>query len=161
MAQKSELITVFRSAETDAKTDAAEVQERLSQAGIQSVVVDDDTPGVVEGSWEVRVAPEDRERAEAIASAAPPEPEDEVEVSDAALGHDLDFVPLFRSQKHDAEMEAISIQSVLEANGIPCMLVGSSSFPSLPFEVRVPKTRLEEAKNLLAEIEQSAAESSE
>ena len=130
MAQKSELITVFRSAETDAKTDATEMQERLSQAGIQSVLVDDDTPGVIEGSWEVRVAPEDRTRAEAIASAPLPEPEDESEVSDEALSHDLDFVTLFRSQKHDAEMEATAIHSLLEANDIPSVVVGSSAFPS-------------------------------
>ena len=125
------------------------------------IVLGDDTPGVIEGSWEVRVAPADRERAEAIAAAPPPEPEDESEVSDRALTHDLDFVPVFRNQTHDAEMEAISIQSLLEANGIPCVLVGSSSFPSLPFEVRVPKSRLEEAKSLLEEIKQSAADSAE
>jgi tryptophan synthase alpha subunit len=100
----------------------------------------------------------DRERAEAIAAAPQPEPEDEVDVSDAALSHDLDFVPVFTRQTPDAEMEAISIQSLLEANGIPSVVVGSSQIPSLPFEVRVPKTRLEEAKSLLEEIKQSAAD---
>jgi Putative prokaryotic signal transducing protein len=161
MSHKSDFITVFRSAETDAETDAAEMRERLSQAGIQSVVLGDDTPGVIEGSWEVRVAPADRERAEAIVAAPSPEPEDESDVSERALTHDLDFVPVFRNQTPDAEMEAISIQSLLEANGIPCVLIGSAQFPSLPFEVRVPKSRLEEAKSLLEEIKQSAADSAE
>jgi len=158
MSQKSELITVFRSAETDAEADAGEVRDRLAQAGIQAIMVGDETPGVIEGTWEVRVAPVDRERAEAIAAAPQPEPEDEVDVSDAALSHDLDFVPVFTRQTPDAEMEAISIQSLLEANGIPSVVVGSSQIPSLPFEVRVPKTRLEEAKSLLEEIKQSAAD---
>src|SRR5436190_17660072 len=82
MPQKSEFVTVFRSAETEAEADAAEVRERLAQAGIQAILVGDDAPGVVEGTWEVRVDPADRERAEAIASAPQPEPEDESEVSD-------------------------------------------------------------------------------
>jgi len=35
-------------------------------------------------------------------------------------------------------MEATQIRSVLDASGIPCVVIGSSQIPSLPFEVRVP-----------------------
>ena len=112
---------------------------------------------VVEGTWEVRVPPSDQARAEAILAAPVPAPEDEEEVSEEGLSHDLDFVSIFSAQGIEAEMEAISIQSVLEANGIPCTVVGSAQIPSLPFEVRVPKSRLEEAMSLLEEVRQAGA----
>ena len=116
------------------------------------MLVDDDTPGVVEGAWEVRVAAADCERAEALLAAPAAPEEDEDEVTEEGQSHDLDFVAIFRAQGIEAEMEAISIQSVLEANGIPCTVVGSAQIPSLPFEVRVPKSRLEEATSLLEEV---------
>jgi len=81
--------------------------------------------------------------------APPPAPEDEDEVPAGGLSHDLDFVAVFRGQGAEAEMEAISIRSLLEANGIASVVIGSSQIPSLPFEVRVPKSRLEEAQSLL------------
>ncbi len=137
------------------------MKERLAAAGIESLVLDDDAPGVVDGSWEVRVAPADRERAEAIASAPPSPEEDEDEVTEEGQSHDLDFVAIFSAQGIEAEMEAISIQSVLEANGIPCTVVGSSQIPSLPFEVRVPKSRFEEASSLLEEARQAGAADAE
>ena len=119
MPDNTDLITVFRSADELAKDEATDVQDRLAEAGIGSVLVGDDVPGVIEGTWEVRVAPADQARAERIASAPRPEPEDESEVPEAGLSHDLDFVSIFSNQGIEAEMEAISIRSVLEANGIP------------------------------------------
>jgi hypothetical protein len=99
----------------------------------------------------------DQARAEAILAAPVPDPENEEEVSEEGLSHDLDFVSIFSAQGIEAEMEAISIQSVLEANDIPCTVVGSAQIPSLPFEVRVPKSRLEEAMSLLEEVRQAGA----
>lgn len=64
---------------------------------------------------------------------------------------DFDLVTVFSSDEHDAEMEALAVQSVLEAGGIPAVIVGSSVLPSLPFEVRVPSSRLEEAQKLIAD----------
>jgi hypothetical protein len=155
MPEQDEWITVYRSADTTAEQDAADVRERLAEAGIESVVVDDETPGVVDGSYEVRVAPADRERAEAIASMPPPPEEDEEDVSEEGQSHDLDFVSIFSSQGIEAEMEAISIQSVLQANDIPSTVVGSQQIPSLPFEVRVPKLRRDEALRVLEEARQT------
>ena len=40
--------------------------------------------------------------------------------------HTLDMVTLFSSSNHDAEMEANAIHGVLEANGIPSIVVGAS-----------------------------------
>jgi len=155
MPDQNAFITVFRSADSSAERDASDTRARLAEAGIDAIVVWDDAPGVVEGSWEVRVPEADRGRAEGIV-AVPPQPgEEEEEVTQQGQSHDLDFVAIFRSQGIEAEMEAISIQSVLEANGIPCTVVGSAQIPSLPFEVRVPKSRLEEASSLLEEVRET------
>ena len=158
MPDKAEFITVLRSADTTAEEDATNARERLAQEGIEAIVLDDDAPGVVEGTWEVRVARADQARAEAVLAAPPPEREDEADVSEEGLSEDLDFVSIFSAQGIEAEMEAISIQSVLEANGIPCIVVGSAQIPSLPFEVRVPKSRFQEASSLLEEVRQAGAE---
>src|ERR1035438_8513940 len=67
--------------------------------------------------------------------------------------HEMDMVTLFRSSNHDAEMEAMQIHGMLESNGIPSVLVGASTIPSLEFEVQVPKENLEEAQRILAEAQ--------
>ena len=66
---------------------------------------------------------------------------------------DFDLVTVFSSDEHNAEMQAQAVQSVLEAGGISAVIVGSSVLPSLPFEVRVPSSRLEEAQTIIAESE--------
>lgn len=159
MTDDSDFITVFRSGDPSAKHDAEAARDRLSAAGIRSIVLGDDAPGVVEGSWEVRAPAADVARAEAILDTPDPElpEEDEVQVDQASRSHDLDFVTLFKSQARDTEMEAISLQSILEAADIPVQVIGSAQFPSLPLEVRVPRTRLEEAMTLMAEARQSGA----
>ena len=79
----------------------------------------------------------------------PQEPEPESESVDPS--HDLDVVTLFSSSNHDAEMEAMAIHSILQANGIPSMLVGASTIPVLEFQVQVPKADLEAAQRVLEE----------
>ena len=61
------------------------------------------------------------------------------------------MVPFFSSSNHDAEMEALSIHSVLEANGIPSILIGPGSLPSLEFQVQVSEERLADAVQAVAE----------
>ena len=161
MPDQPKLVTVFRSADHSAQDEAVEIHGRLAAKGIKAVVLGDDAPGVVEGTWEVRVPEADAARAEAIAGAPLPEPEDESEVDEEGLSHDLDFVPVYTGQGAEAEMEAISIRAVLEANGVPCVVIGSQQIPSLPFEVRVPKSRLEEARALLEEAQSGTATESE
>jgi hypothetical protein len=67
--------------------------------------------------------------------------------------HEMDMVTLFSSSNHDAEMEAMAIHGILESNGIPSILVGTSTLPVLAFEVQVPKENLEEAERILAEAQ--------
>ena len=69
--------------------------------------------------------------------------------------HDLDMVTLFSSLNHDAEMEANAIHSVLEANGIPSIVVGTPQIPAFEFQVQVPRERLEEAERVLAEAQEA------
>lgn len=67
--------------------------------------------------------------------------------------HQMDMVTLFSSANHDAEMEAMQIHGVMEANGISSIVVGTSTIPSLEFEVQVPREDLAEAQRILAEAQ--------
>ena len=66
---------------------------------------------------------------------------------------DLDLVTVFFSEEHDAHIKAQLIRGLLEAGGIPTVMVDASPLPNLPADVRVPKSRLEEALLLIAESE--------
>ena len=85
---------------------------------------------------------------------------------DAAAGevdpsHDLDMVTLFGSSTHDAEMEALAIQGLLQANGIQAVVVGASQIPSLEFQVRVSAAALPEAQRLLEEARAAGPDAAE
>ncbi len=69
--------------------------------------------------------------------------------------HDLDMVTLFSSMNHDAEMEANAIHSLLEANDIPSIVVGTPQIPTFEFQVQVQRARLEEAERVLAEAQEA------
>jgi hypothetical protein len=72
--------------------------------------------------------------------------------------HDLDMETVFASDAHNAEMLALEVQSFLEAQGIPTLLLRGAQIASLPCEVRVPRSRLEEARAVLAAAEESGPE---
>ena len=76
---------------------------------------------------------------------------EDIDDLDLDPSHDLDLVPLFASSNHDAKMEAEAIHGLMQANGIPSIIVGAPQIPSLDFQVQVPKARLEEAERVLAE----------
>ena len=61
------------------------------------------------------------------------------------------MVPVFSSMNHDAEMEAQSLHSLLESNGIESAVVGPSTIPSVEFQVQVPRSQMEEAERVIAE----------
>jgi hypothetical protein len=161
MTDEMEFITVFRSGDPTAQQDAENASERLAKGGIRAIVLGDETPGVVEGSWEVRVPAADRARAEALVDLPGPREEDESEVTTEGQSHDLDFVTLASFDGIGSEMQSTLLRSALEGNGIPCAVIGISQIPSLGFEVRVPKTRLEEALTIVAGADQSGGEVAE
>lgn len=114
---------------------------------MNGVVLDEDAPGVVEGTWEVRVPPEYESRAlkliEAINQPLPP-----VEGDPSSA---LDLVNIFKGSGTTAEIEALSIQTVLKASGIEAIIEGASELPNLPFAVKVPKVDQARAEAVLAE----------
>ncbi|MFB3825302.1 MAG: hypothetical protein ACE15B_00990 [Bryobacteraceae bacterium] len=75
--------------------------------------------------------------------------------------HDLDMVTFFASSAHDAELEAMSIHAILQANGIPSVVVGASTIPSLEFQVQVPRGGLEEARRVVAEARAAGPEAAD
>jgi hypothetical protein len=68
---------------------------------------------------------------------------------------DFDMVTLFSSSNHDGEMEATSINSMLQASGIPSVVMGPSVIPSLAFQVQVPRAYAEEAERVLVEAREA------
>ena len=144
-----EMVTVFRSADPDAETDANEAWKLLSEAGLNPVILNDSAPGVVEGAFEVRVLASDAARAEQILSA------NEAKVEEPGdLSPDLDLVAIFRSDTAaTAEMEAMFIHGILQAAGLDAVIVGNSTLPNLFFEVRVPKQQAERARAAIADAQ--------
>ncbi len=141
-----EWITVFRSADLAAESQAKAVEQLLANAGVEAQVLDDSSPGVPSGTWEVRVRARDATFAERLIAANRSDIETPINPS-----HDLDLVPVFSSDAHDAEMEALAVRSLLQANEIPAVMVGTSLYPNLPFEVRVPRMHAEAARAILEE----------
>lgn len=155
-------VTVFRSADPSAGEDAAKVAQMLAEEGIPATVLDDNAPGVPEGAWEVRAAPEHLARAEELISRFLAENEagnGEFENVDASS--DLDTVTVFRSGGTTSEMEAMAVKALLEASGISAILIGDSRFPNLPDEVRVAREHVTEAKRLIADARTVGSEGAE
>lgn len=71
--------------------------------------------------------------------------------------HDLDLVTVFQSAGTTSDMEALSVQSLLEASGIAAVIVNSQMLPNLPEEVRVAKEHETEAKRIIADALQAGA----
>jgi hypothetical protein len=145
MEQENAVLTVFRSAESLAGEECSDIRTYLENNGIAAAVAGDDTPGVVSGTCEVRVAASDADRAsELIASL----PEDLEEVDPS---HDLDLVSIYRSEATpNAELEAMGLKAVLESNEIDSVLMGGSMMPNLPVEVRVASEDEERARAAIA-----------
>jgi hypothetical protein len=147
--KEANLITVFRSMDAEAKEDAEVILELLDDEGIEAVLLDDSAPGVPEGVFEVQVAPGDQIRAEEIiADHALPE---EAELVDPSSDLDLETVA-----SAAAELDAMNIKNLLEANGIATVLVGDSVLPNFPFEVRVAHDQASNARALIDETERAS-----
>ena len=67
--------------------------------------------------------------------------------------HALDMVTLWSSATVTAEMEADMIRGVLESNDIPALVVGASQFANLGFEVKVPRGKVKESEELIAQAQ--------
>jgi hypothetical protein len=130
----------------NAEQDATAVRNLLIKNGLNAQLADDKTRGVVEGTWEVRVPEPEVPQAEVLVSQV-----DEDDPGGVDPSHDLDMVTIAELQGTTGEMEALAIQSILDANGISAVLVGSSTMPNLSFTVNVAKDNVERAQAALAE----------
>ncbi|MCS7315605.1 MAG: hypothetical protein RMI94_10365 [Bryobacterales bacterium] len=150
------MVTVFRAVGPAAAEQAQEVRELLEEAGLTASVLTDSHPGVPRGSCEVRVPEDQLPHAEQLIAANAEKIALPLDTS-----HELDLVTIFSSDAHDAEMEAAAVGSLLEANGIPALVVSPGPIPSLPYEVRVPRVRLEEARQLILAARETGPEAAE
>lgn len=142
-----DLVTVYRSMDATAKEDCDAIADLLRAEGLSPLVLDDEAPGVPEGTYEVQVPAEEASRAEAIMAAHPLPEAEEVDPSE-----ELDLEPIFHTS---AEFEAIGVKNVLEANGIAAVIVGDSVLPNLAFEVRVARDQVERAMAFIEEAKKS------
>ncbi len=65
--------------------------------------------------------------------------------------HKMDMVAVFSETGAMAEMEVMSIQGILEANGIPFTVFGDATLPVTEFSVQVPASRLADAQKAIAD----------
>jgi hypothetical protein len=159
MAAEAEMVTVFRSADDVAEEDAKAVRELLTAQSIDAVLLDDSAPGVPSGAWEVQVPTADSARAEQLIGEARLPDQDLTEVDNSAA---LDVETIFHAHGGShAELEAMSVKSMLESAGIAAILVGDSVLPNLAFEVQVAKEHAEQARQLIAAAEQGGAQAAE
>jgi hypothetical protein len=146
MSMATDLVTVYRSADMNAEQDATAVRNLLIKNGLNAQLADHKTRGVVEGTWEVRVPESEVPQAEALVGQV-----DQDDPGGVDPSHDLDMVSIAELQGATGEMEAMSIHSILDANGISAVLVGASTLPNLSFVVKVAKDDLDRAQAALAE----------
>jgi len=71
--------------------------------------------------------------------------------------HALDMVTL-PGGSVSTESEADMIRGVVEAGGIPAIIVSGAEYPNLGYEVRVPRGRVVEAEKLVAEAREAGPE---
>lgn len=75
--------------------------------------------------------------------------------------HHLDADVIFSGQGTAAELEAINIRAVLEANGVTVITTPVTPLPTLPIELRVPREQGELARQVLDEARSAGPEAAE
>ena len=158
MNNQAEWVVVFRSMDSSARQDAQEALDVLREAGFDAELLDDSGADAPPGSYSVRVPARDEAAALAALDAAG---EDAPPAGPGDPSDSMDLVTVFEGQSTTAELEAMSIEAVLKANGVPCVVQSASEIPTLPFEVLVPKRYVERALALLAEARAAGPEAAE
>jgi putative signal transducing protein len=153
MSASADLVTVYRSMDAAAKEDCEALVDMLLDEGISAVMLDDDSPGLVQGTFEVRVPARNAPEAEKLI-AENQLPDEVEEVDDSS---DLDLETVFHAEGSGslAEMQAMNLKNLLESNGIAAVLVGDSVLPNFPFEIRVAREQADLARRLIADAEES------
>lgn len=154
----NEMVTVYRSGDSNANDEASAIVDMLADAGLNAMLLTDDYPGVLQGTVEVRVPAEEEEAALDVIDASA------TESGEGTTSHGYDLVEIYRGQGANGELEAVSIRAVLDASHVPSVVVGSMQLPNLPFRVMVPQLFAQAAEQALSDAEKagpSAAEQGE
>ena len=153
------MVNVFRSADNDAEDNARAIQELLAAQGIEAVLLDDSAPGVPSGAWEVQTPVAAAARAEQLIGEAQLPEEDLSQVSNSPS---FDAETVFDAHASaNAQFEAMSVKSMLEASGIATVLVGDPVLPYLAFQVQVAKDQAAEARRLIAQAQSVGGEAAD
>jgi len=72
--------------------------------------------------------------------------------------HDLDTVTIYASETVEAETEAHVIRGLLDANGIPSIMVESPVVPPVGIQLQVPRSMVEAARRVIEEAEAAGPE---
>lgn len=75
--------------------------------------------------------------------------------------HHLDAEVIFSGQGTGAELEAMNIRGVLEANGITVITTPVFPVPTFAVEIRVPRDEVERARQALDEARSAGPEAAE
>jgi hypothetical protein len=153
MNGEADLVTVYRSADQNADRDAARAQAYLADQGLHPLTLGDGAPGVVQGSYEVRVPSTEVAEAEQLLANF-----DADDTFQADPSSELDTVPIVSMMGATGEIEAMAVKSVLDAAAIPAVLIGDSTLPNLEFHVRVARADVERAQAVLAEARAAGPE---
>ena len=139
----SELVTVYRSADSSAQKEAHQVAAMLVREGISATLLDDRAPGVIVGSVEVRVPSADSERADELIKKNPPDPD---------APDEYELVSVFTAGR-DGRSELIAVKGLLESGGI--FAVVRNDIAELPvdaaLELVVPQAQADDARRIIAE----------
>jgi hypothetical protein len=76
----------------------------------------------------------------------------------------VDLVPVLEEDGTPlevTEMEATSLQSLLEASGIEAEIVGAEMMPNLPYRIQVPADQAKQAAEIIAEARATGSEGAE
>ncbi len=150
MSGGAELVTVYRSMDASAKDDCETLQDILQSRGIHAEIQSDSVRGVPEGAFQLAVSQADAARAEKIIAENPLADE----VAEVDNSENLNLETIFRAEGGTlAELEAMGVKNLLEANGIAAVLVGDSVLPNLGFEVRVAREKVKSARELIADAQ--------
>ncbi|MDZ4799280.1 MAG: hypothetical protein SGI92_14045 [Bryobacteraceae bacterium] len=153
MFSPDDLVTVYRSADSNAEDDATAVYKTLTDNGLTAAICDDSVRGVVSGSWEVRVRVDDARTAEALIAGASEFDDPAEESLRPDPSHDVDSVTILDAQGTTGEIEVMGIKSILDANDIPNVMIGASTLPNLSFQLQVPANDVERARQVISEAQ--------
>jgi hypothetical protein len=91
----------------------------------------------------------------------PEDDRDDVEQEEVDFSHDLDMVTIYAAETAEAESEANVIRGVLDANGIPSVLVDSRIVPPVGTHLQVPRALVDAANRVIEEAEAAGPEAAD